>query len=221
MQEHLRAKGWLDSVYFKVLDEIPGDTLPAALRLRTHIKACAPEVRLDETVVDANMLGQEHVDLFCVGDWPGSSVSAQMAEMAARGQEVWTYNNYRNMVDLPAGHTRLMGWVSHLFGLGGYMHWAWAWNRDPWQDAYTDPFGAGEGFLVTLDRQRKRVLDSIRWELFRQTSQDFEMLRMLEQAGGDSKGLCKQLVRSFADPETDPERFRQVRHQLITQLDGL
>ena len=44
MERHLREKGWLGNVYFKVLDEITGETLPAALRLRAHIKACAPEI---------------------------------------------------------------------------------------------------------------------------------------------------------------------------------
>ena len=124
MERHLREKGWLGSVYFKVLDEVSGETLPAALRLRAHIKACAPEIRLDETILDGNVLGQEHVDLPILNTFVAPVKIAQIAELTAAGQEVWTYNNFLNMMDLPAIHTSMMGWVSYVHGLKGYMHWA-------------------------------------------------------------------------------------------------
>jgi hypothetical protein len=53
----------------------------------------------------------------------------------------------------------------------------------------------------------------------RQTSQDYEMLHMLQQRGGDSKALCRQLVRGFTDYETDPAKFARARHRLMTELD--
>ena len=220
MQEHLRAKGWLQRVYFKVLDEVSGKTLPAALSLRAYIKSCAPEIRLDETILDAAVLDQEHVDLPIVCNFLVPATLEKMVELGARGQEVWTYNSYLIMVDLPAVHTSIKGWVSYLYGLKGYMHWAWAWKSDAWENAYTEDIGAGGGFLVYFDRERNKVLDSIRWELLRQTSQDYEMLRMLADTGGDSMGLCRELVRGFADYDTDPARFGQVRHRLMVALDG-
>jgi hypothetical protein len=220
MQEHLRAKGWLESVYFKVLDEVSGETVPAALSLRAHIKSCAPEIRLDETILDAVVLDQEHVDLPIVCDFLAPGKLDRIAELAARGREVWTYNSYRIMVDLPTVHTSILGWVGYRYGLKGYMHWAWAWKPDAWESAYTEGIGAGGGFLVYSDPQRGKVLDSIRWELLRQTSQDYEMLRMLAERGGDSLGLCRELVRGFGDYDTDPARFRQMRHRLMVQLDG-
>ncbi len=220
MQEHLRARGWLESVYFKVLDEVRGETVPAALSLRAYIKSCAPEIRLDETILDAAVLDQEHVDLPIVCNFIAPARLQRMAELAAQGREVWTYNSYLIMVDLPAVHTSIKGWVSYLYGLKGYMHWAWAWKPDAWENAYTEDIGAGGGFLVYFDEERRKVLDSIRWELLRQTSQDYEMLRMLEEGGGDSMGLCGELVRGFSDYDTDPARFRQVRHRLMVALDG-
>jgi len=220
MQEHLRAKGWLEKAYFKVLDEVSGETVPAALSLRAHIKSCAPEIRLDETILDAAVLHQEHVDLPIVCDFLAPGTLERITELAAQGQEVWTYNSYRIMVDLPTVHTSIMGWVSYLYGLKGYMHWAWAWKPDAWENAYTEGIGAGGGFLVYFDREHKKVLDSIRWELLRQTSQDYEMLRMLADRGGDSMGLCRELVRGFSEYDTDPVRFKQMRHRLMVELDG-
>lgn len=220
MQEHLRAKGWLERVYFKVLDEVSGETVPAALSLRAHIKSCAPEIRLDETILDVAVLDQEHIDLPIVCDFLAPGKLERIAELAARGQEVWTYNSYRIMVDLPTVHTSILGWTSYLYGLKGYMHWAWAWKPDAWENAYTEGIGAGGGFLVYFDPERRKVLDSIRWELLRQTSQDYEMLRMLGERGGDSAGLCRELVRGFCDYDTDPARLRQMRHRLMVQLDG-
>ncbi len=220
MQEHLRAKGWLERVYFKVLDEVSGATVPAALGLRAHIKSRAPEIRFDETILDEAVLDQEHVDLPIVCAFLAPGKLARIAELAAQGREVWTYNSYLIMVDLPTVHTSILGWVSYLHGLKGYMHWAWAWKPDAWENAYTEGIGAGGGFLVYLDRERKKVLDSIRWELLRQTSQDYEMLHMLGERGGDSMGLCRELVRGFSDYDTDPVRFRAMRHRLMVELDG-
>jgi len=43
---------------------------------------------------------------------------------------------------------------------------------------------------------------------------------MLEERGGDSMGLCRELVRGFAEYDTDPMRFKQMRHRLMVELDG-
>ena len=145
MQEHLRAKEWLGKVYFKVLDEVSGGTVPAALRLRAHIKSCAPGIRLDETILDGAVLDQEHVDLPIVCTFLAPGKLKRIAELAAQGREVWTYNSYLIMVDLPTVHTSILGWVSYLYGLKGYMHWAWAWKPDAWESAYTEGIGAGGG----------------------------------------------------------------------------
>jgi hypothetical protein len=221
MAQHLREKGWLESVYFKVIDEVHDDSLAAAVRLGRAIKEAAPDIRLDETIVDPRMIAEHHADLPLVADSLLAACLPQVEEQIAAGREVWSYNNYRNMIDLSLMHPRMMGWRAYLYGLRGYMHWAWAWKPDAWRDTYTDPFGAGEGFLVYLDKPRRRIVDSLRWEMFRETIEDHDALVLLEQAGGDSKSYCRELIRNLADYEQDPTRFAAVRHRMLTDLEWL
>lgn len=223
MEAHLRKRGWLDKVYFKVADEVEGEAVSPSLRLSKYIKQAVPEIRLDETVYDPAMIKEEHIDLPLVGTHllGNPSFVKMVTEEISRGREVWNYNNYLNMFDLPLMHTRIMGWVNYRYGLKGYMHWAWMWVKNPWENAFDEIHGAGAGFLVYPDKTRKKIVDSIRWEMFRETAEDFDTLYLLEKAGGDSQKFCQQLVKSLFDYEQDPERFYQVRHQLLLELNRL
>lgn len=219
MEDHLKKKGWLDKVYFKVFDEPSNELLPAFDRLGGYVSRVAPGIRQNAT--RANLLKKDYVNLCLVGTRPFRQYPQLSIEAIKRGQEVWDYNNYLNMIDLPLIHTRMMGWVDYLYGLTGYQHWAWCWNRDPWEQTLNKPWGPGGNFLVYLDKSRKKVVDSIRWEMFRETEEDYELLYLLEKAGGDSKSFCRQLVKSPNEYEKNPEKFYQIRHQVLTELTRL
>ena len=99
---------------------------------------------------------------------------------------------------------------------------AWFWKGNPWEDTFDETAGgAGAHFLVFPDKTRKKIVDSIRWEMFRETAEDYDTLCLLKEAGGDSQKLCEQLVKGLSDCEKDPERFYQVRHQLLLDLNRL
>jgi len=219
MSLHLREKGWLDNVYFKVIDEPLKECVAATLRLNKHIKQKAPGIRLNTTfhqeATFEPMAKAEYVDLG-IAMWNSSPVQEEIE----KGREFWLYNDPTFVINQPLIHIRKKGWVSYTEGLKGYMHWAWCWKRNPWEDNF-DQFGFGGHFIVYPDKARKKVLDSLRWEMLRETAEDYDTLVLLEELGGDSRKFAQMIKDLDTSPEADPERFSQVRHQLLLELNRL
>ena len=56
------------------------------------------------------------------------------------------------------------------------------------------------------NRTRKKIVDSLRWEMLRETAEDYDTLYLLERAGGNSKEFA-QLVKGLSGSEEDPKSF--------------
>ena len=50
-------------------------------------------------------------------------------------------------------------------------------------------------------------MDSIRWEMLRDAAEDYELLYLLDQAGGDARAFCRRLVSAAMTYERSPETF--------------
>lgn len=231
IEQHVRARGWLDRVYVKVMDETnDGKALEDVRLLARLIRRVAPGIRQNATVGYDHMLKEEYVDLPILGSWmldryPG----AVTGETAQDRRDAWSYNEHRGLIDGSLVYPRMIGWRAYLYGLKGYSHWAWAWSKNAQADpnflrqVYSDgrPHGPGEHFLVYFDKARREIVDSLRWEMLRETAEDYETLRLLEKAGGDSKNYCRQLIRKsdgYDVFETDPEAIYKVRHRVLEEI---
>jgi len=224
MSLHLQEKGWLDEVYFKVIDE-PGKGLVApALRLNEYIAKRAPDIRLNATfwepTISSRMAKAEHVDLSVITSWSLSLDPQTVQEETRKGRDFWLYNDSKIKIDEPLIETRKMGWLCYFHGARGYMHWAYCWKSNPWENAFDRTWGFGAHFIVYPDKTRRRIVDSIRWEMLRETAEDYDALCMLNATGGDSKEFA-QLVKDLAESEQDPKSFYQIRHRLLLELNRL
>jgi hypothetical protein len=224
MSLHLQEKDWLEKVYFKVIDE-PGKELAApALRLNEYIKNRAPDIRLNSTFWDPkiskNMAKAEHIDLPIITSWTLSLDPQTVQEETRKGRDFWLYNDSKIRIDKPSMEARKMGWLCYFHGARGYMHWAYSWKSNPWENAFDKTWGFGAHFIVYPDKKRKKIVDSIRWEMLRETAEDYDALCMLKAAGGDSKEFA-QLVKDLAESEQDPKSFYQIRHRLLLELNRL
>jgi len=231
IEPHLRARGWLDRVYFKVMDETnDGKALEDVRLLARLVRRVAPGIRQNATVGYDHMLKEEYVDLPILGSWMLDRYPVAVAEETAQGhRDAWFYNEHRGLIDGSLVYPRMIGWRGYLYGLKGYSHWAWAFAKDAQADPntmrqiYSDgrPQIPGENFLVYFDKARREIVDSIRWEMLRETAEDYEALLLLEKAGGDSKSYCRQLIRKSDGRdvfETDPEAIYQVRHRVLEEI---
>ena len=58
----------------------------------------------------------------------------------------------------------------------------------------------------------------MRWEIMRESQEDYELLLMAEKAGLDSKAFCGRIVTNATDFAEDPDTFYEVRHRLLAEL---
>jgi len=227
MSLHLKEKGWLDKVYFKVLDEPSDALIGPVLRLNEYIKKTVPEIRLDATYWKPDsaetMSKAKCIDLPIVTSWTmrvTPKLPPLIRKEAKKGREFWLYNDPLVTIDNPLIHTRKVAWMAYFNGVKGYMHWAYCWKDNPWENAFDKVWGHGAHFLVYPDIARKKIVDSIRWEMLRETAEDYDTLYLLEKAGGNSRKFVK-LVNDLSGSEQDPKRFYQIRHKLLLELNRL
>ena len=227
MQDHLRQKGWLENVYFKVKDETNvGKQLEHFRVVASHIKKVAPDIRLDATIGFPHMFEEDYIDL-PIGDSEFFRKHPDLFQQEAnKGREVWFYGGVGSIDTFSTLHERRVGWLGYRYDLKGYHRWAYAWIRNAWDNAdLTTPrrtpgkiISAGRDFVVYLDEERGVLVDSMRWEILRETQEDYELLLMAEKSGLDSHAFCRQIVKAADNVETDPDRIYEVRHQLLTEL---
>jgi hypothetical protein len=227
MSKHLKEKGWLNKVYFKILDEPTDALIDPVLRLNAYIKKTAPEILLDATfwkpASAVTMAKADYINLLIPTSWT-LRVTPKLPQLiqdeASKGRDFWLYNDPKVTIDKPLIQTRTVGWQCYFYGAKGYMHWAYCWKDNPWENAFDKNWGFGAHFLVYPDMARKKIVDSIRWEMLRETAEDYDTLYLLKKAGGNSKKYSK-LVKDLSDSKQDPKLFYQIRHKLLVELNRI
>lgn len=187
LEKHLKEKGWQKRAMMHVNDEPFIHLLPSYKYVANIARKEAPSLKLIEAIettgfgsaLDVLVPKLNHMNLW----WP------YFQQAKKEGKEVWFYTcchplgRYPNrFIDQPLVETRLLHWISYLYGLDGYLHWGANWYA-PGYDP-TSEEGVSEG-LTLGDRAilypgKDGPLGCIRWSAMRDGLQDFEYLRLLE-----------------------------------------
>ena len=139
-------------------------------------------------------------------------------------------------LDYPLSRVRVLHWINYTADLAGYLHWGLA----AWGD---DPFGVPRDRLPPGDTHviypgRQGPLDSIRWEIQRDSIEDYEYLRLLEAKTAAVKArlgevaawieprrrameLARRVVPDIANCETDPAAIVAVRQAVADEIIAL
>ncbi len=148
---------------------------------------------------------------------------ALYAELAARGEPVWTYTCSTNMKALsPLDYYRLKEWRVWDLGVGGSCFWAYnSWRGDPWNDFDGEIADCG-----TIYDGPAGPITSRRWEATRDGREDYQALHLLREAararGPETAARAQALIDSLvaealANP-TDIEVFDRARGRLLDVL---
>jgi hypothetical protein len=246
-QGHLEEKGWTHLAYIYTIDEPGAAAFPgvkaafslaheAAPKLKTlltygygaskPIEPGAPRYADLEGFVDIHV---PHTDCF---------EPIYLAKRQAAGDEIWAYvcisapRPYLNCwaIDQPGLDHRLLFWQLYQRNITGFLYWQINyWQVDPWKDTMTYPGGNGDGSLIYPGPDGP--VDSIRWELTRDGTEDYDMLVMLRDALaaakakhiGASDALLKldRLTKSWTEYTDDPKALESQRLMVGNQLDLL
>ena len=116
-------------------------------------------------------------------------------------------------MDLPGARIRTLHWLNYSESLVGYLHWGYNyWRGDPFGPPTTD-YGPGDTHCVYPGDGGP--LDSIRWELQRESAEDYEYLKLLEAAIAQIKAEKDPEKAWFVDPSA---RSMELARRVVPDL---
>jgi hypothetical protein len=245
LEKHVREKNWQGRAMLHICDEPFLHGVPSYRQVARIVHDSAPSLKVIEAVeatgfgdsIDVLVPKLNHLNLW----WP------YFQRQQRQGKEIWFYTcahplgRYPNrFLDQPLVKTRVLHWISYLYGLDGYLHWGlnqFAGNVDPYSEE-----GGSQG-LPLGDRAimypgRNGPVGSIRWSAMRDGLQDYEYLRVLEDRLADLKKrlggradwldprqrpleLCRRVVTSFYDHTRRPEVLLATRRAIAGEIEAL
>ena len=238
LQRHLAERGWLARAMIHVADEPSINNIESWRLASAFVHKAAPRLRRIDAIETIDFTGALEVwvpKLSHFERW------REAYEARRAGNEFWYYicchpygNVYPNrFLDYPLASVRALHWINFACDLTGYLHW----GLNFWGD---DPFGTPRGSLPPGDTHviypgADGPLSSIRWEIQRESLEDFEYLHLLAAKTAEAKKrlgkaadfvrparrakeLCRRVVPSLADVEKSPTRIAAARHAIADEI---
>lgn len=195
LKEHLVARGWWERFLLHQADE-PIPSNEASYRVMADfVREVLPDVRRIDAVMAEGLVG-------CLEVRVPQIQEVHDGERPA-GEELWTYTclapqgPYPNrFLDYSSLKTRIIPWLNWRYGAVGYLHWGYAhwgtWAKlrgqvDPWSNATgsSERLPVGRLCLPPGDPHvvypgQEKICNSIRWEMVRRGTEDYEYLRLVE-----------------------------------------
>ncbi len=243
IQEHLRAKGWLDKVYWYWVDEPPiasySDILPGFQLLK---EACPDMHRL---------LTFNHEDAPAPYFYDSINLwvpifnhfnPERSLERQTLGEKVWWYvctgpkaPYPNNFIDHPAINHRIRSWMVDKYQADGCLYWRITyWRQNPWEQAMSvnqdgGMWGNGDGRLIyppQRDKPQQALIappvTSIRFENLRDGLEDAEYLYMLKESNKDAvpvkNTIENMLAHNLSCFEQNPFIFYYARSVIANNI---
>lgn len=218
----LTQEGLLDDSYFHLSDEPgSGQHVENYKRARALLRELAPWMKVMDALSDIRY-GREGLT-----DIPVPLVASAQAYIDAKIPH-WVYyccaphGEWLNrFLDTPLAKVRMSGWLFYRLGAKGFLHWGYNyWHRIE-QEVPIDPFNEtaasawpdiqyGDPFVIYPGADGP--MDSIRWEVFAESLQDYALLQTLRIKPDDP--LLKEL-HSYKDFPKNEEWLRKARERLL------
>jgi len=240
LQKHLQEKGWLKGAMVHVCDEPTAANAASWREAARKVHQAAPKLARIDAIETSAVEGELEVwvpKLSHLFNWKERFDRARQ-----RGNEIWYYicchpygGHFPNrFLDFPLSMVRLFHWINAAYDLKGYLHWGLNfWN-------VKKPFGPPRQGLPPGDTNviypgPSGPLSSIRWEVQRDSLEDYEYLYVLAERLGEVKRrlgraadtfdpwrrvreLARMLVRNPAEPVLDPSEIRKVRRRVAEEI---
>lgn len=245
-QAHLDEMGWTHLAYIYTIDEPGWQAFPQVKRAFELAHAAAPKLK---TLLTYGYGASRPIE-------PGAPRYADLAgyvdihvphsdcyepiylkKRQEMGDEIWAYvcisaqrpylNNWA--IDYPGMDHRLLFWQLFDHDITGFLYWQITyWQVNPWKDTLTYPGGNGDGSLIYPGPEGP--VNSVRFELNRDGTEDYDMLVMLRDAIAalDAKGIrvnedallnYPQLTKSWTEYSDNPRVLENLRERIGDRLE--
>jgi len=237
---HYQELGILNRSFVRFIDEpLLEDqrTVDWITRVSKLIKETAPSLRILNTrspvpaLIPLTDIWSAHTDLW------GPPYGAHIEAARRAGNEIWVYHNSIPLIDYPLMRVRTFAWALWKHRVTGTGAWwdltAWAMTgQNPWEDTLYGPWNGGGVLLYPpRDKDEQGPIDSIRWEVWRDSLEDHRLLELaaslakkhpdnveLKQLLAEADTVCPTWpgVRDLTTEPywTDPMKLESLRHKL-------
>lgn len=213
----------LDRSFFHVSDEPHDDHVENYSRARALLKELAPWMSVMDAISNIRF-GREKLT-----DMPAPIIN-HAPEFVAEGIPCWCYyccgprGRYLNrLIDNPLPKIRMNGWLFYRWPFKGFLHWGYNYWYESQTRKMIDPFTVQDGlrwpswaygdpFVVYPGPEGP--IDSLRWELFAESLQDYALLQTV---GQDRASRLLAPLKSFCDFPKTEKWIRDTRRKLLTR----
>lgn len=247
LKAHLIDRGWWDRFILHQADEPVPANEASYRQMADFVREVLPDVPRIDAVMAEGLVGCIEIRVPQIQELRDGSHVA--------GEELWTYTclapqgPYPNrFLDFSALKTRIIPWLNWRYGATGYLHWGYAhWSAwggskgmvDPWSNATGGserlavgrlPLPPGDPHVVYPGQEK--ICNSIRWEMVRKGTEDYEYLRLVERGiaglGEDHptaakarallQGIATDLLSSHSEYTRSEAALQEARRRLAAMI---
>jgi len=224
LHRFLTEERLLERSFFHVSDEPHADHLPQYQADRALLRELAPWIRVMDALSDIAFARQSLMDM------PIPSISTAL-DFVAEGIPCWCYYCcgprglfLNRLLDTRLSKIAMHGVLFYRWPFQGFLHWGYNyWYRsqtrqliNPYAEqdalAWERGWAYGDPFLVYPGESGP--VDSMRWEVFAESLQDY---RLLQTLGLSREDPLLAPVASFAEFPKDEGWLRETRRQLLSR----
>jgi hypothetical protein len=221
-RQFLLSENILEMSLFHCADEPDGETQIADYRqARALLKEVAPWMK----VIDA--MSDPHFAVERLSDMPVPSIETAR-QFALANCPAWVYfccgprDRYlQRLLDTPLAKIRMAGWLFYKLQAKGFLHWGYNYwfvlctgtPVNPFIDssaAHWPGMPTGDAFVVYPGADGP--IDSIRWEVFSESLQDYALLQSVGIKADDDMLADIKDYNDFPKTET---WWRNIRHKIL------
>ena len=223
----LDAEGLMEKSFFHLSDEPHGEEALRNYRAaRAMLREIAPWMKVMDALSDITFAREGLTDI------PVPLITVA-PEFVREGYPAWCYywsgprGRYtQRLLDTPLIKTRMLGWLCYRNRSRGFLQWSYNyWYKsqkreliDPYQttDGLRWPdWSHGDAFMVYPGQEGP--VDSLRWEVFAESLQDYALL---QSAGVDPDDTMLAEIEDYAEFPREESWLRGRRKELLQLLDG-
>ncbi|MCE5218054.1 DUF4091 domain-containing protein [bacterium] len=247
LKAHLADRGWWDRFILHQADEPVPANEASYRQMAGFVREVLPDVPRVDAVMADGLVGCLEIRV--------PQIQELRDGFHNEGEELWSYTclapqgPYPNrFLDFSSLKTRIIPWVNWRYGAIGYLHWGYAhWSSwggsrgavDPWSNATGGserlpvgrlPLPPGDPHVVYPGQEK--ICNSIRWEMVRKGTEDYEYLKLVEQGiarlGEDNpvaakaqallKEIATDLLRSNSEYTRSDAALQQARQRLAAMI---
>lgn len=205
----IRAERLMEQAIWQIWDEPQDQAMwDSCAKLAGLVKQGCPDARIYLTagVKDALL---DQVDIWCL-PWPDTYNAEQAAQVLKRGKELFAYENSLYALDVADSSLLLRSypWRLRKYDVTGVEWWAVSqWKSDPWQTANPYAPQNGGGYFLYPNPERKGApVDSIRWEMYREGVEDYDLLTMYAR----EQDRMRQVLRCRDERLSGPAQMQEL-----------